>query len=91
MTQQAIIKIYGLVQGVNFRYYVLRQAELLNLKGYVKNNQDGTVEIATEGKESDIKKLIELVKSGSPSALVENVEVNWKDASGKFSEFEIQY
>ena len=39
----------GRVQGVGFRYFVLRQAEHLNITGWVRNNMDGSVEILAKG------------------------------------------
>ena len=69
------LKIFGLVQGVNFRYYTKKQAEKLNLTGYAKNNPDGTVEVEAEGEEDKINQLIQLVKSGPPLARVEGIEI----------------
>ncbi|MCK5589482.1 MAG: acylphosphatase, partial [Dehalococcoidales bacterium] len=42
-------KVYGYVQGVNFRYFVTREAGYLRLSGYVRNLPGGAVEVEAEG------------------------------------------
>ena len=42
------IIVHGMVQGVGFRYFVFREAQQLNLRGYVKNVPTGEVEITAE-------------------------------------------
>lgn len=91
MEKQVMIKVYGLVQGVNFRYYTQKYALSLNLKGYVKNNDDGSVEIVGLGEEENLKKLIEWAKVGPPAARVEKIEVKWQKPTRKFNTFEIKY
>ena len=73
------IIIYGLVQGVNFRYYTRAKAEELNLTGFVRNNYDGTVEIEAEGEEGVLNKLIEFVKVGPSLSRIDNIEIHWHD------------
>lgn len=62
---QTKILVNGLVQGIGFRPFVYRLAKNLGLKGYVKNTAQG-VEILVDGKESDIKKFLEYLKSNHP-------------------------
>ncbi len=69
------IKVYGIVQGVGYRAFVYRIANQLKLKGYVKNLEDGSVEIFAEGEEEKINELIEKCKIGPLLAKVEKVEV----------------
>lgn len=52
------IIFYGRVQDVGFRYYSTHKARQLGLVGWVKNLDDGSVEMEVQGKESDIDKLI---------------------------------
>lgn len=88
--KRAKIKVFGLVQGVNFRYYTKEQAEKLNLAGWVKNEPDGSVIIIAEGEEENIKKLIDWSKSGPPLASVSNIEVEWEKPLGEKG-FEVRY
>jgi len=48
------IKVIGRVQGVGFRYSALHMARNLNLKGFVRNNPDGSVYIEAEGDEENL-------------------------------------
>lgn len=45
----------GRVQGVGFRYYVLRTANALGLDGWVKNRDDGSVEMVVQGEEEQVQ------------------------------------
>jgi len=67
--------IYGKVQGVGFRNFVFLHAKRLNIKGYVKNNPDGTVEAVFEGDEDNINKIIELCKRGPERARVDKIDI----------------
>ncbi len=81
--------VQGLVQGVGFRYYVHRHAVQLGLKGYAKNQYDGSVEIEVEGDRSAIEELIRLVKVGPRSAQVTDMKLEWKNLEHHYSHFEI--
>jgi acylphosphatase len=67
------ILIHGLVQGVGFRYFIERNAILLNLTGFVKNNPDGTVTVVIQGENS--WQLLELARKGPQGSMVTNIEV----------------
>jgi acylphosphatase len=67
--------IYGKVQGVGFRNFVFLHAKKLNIRGYVKNNPDGTVEAVFEGEEDNINKMIELCKRGPERARVDKIDI----------------
>ena len=86
---RAEIIISGKVQGVWFRDYVKRSAIGLDLKGWVKNNPDGTVGAEVEGEKKAIEELIELIKIGSPMSRVDNVSVEWSQTNNKFQDFKI--
>jgi acylphosphatase len=82
--------VHGFVQGVNFRYYTLRQARILNLHGYVRNRLDGSVEVVAEGEPAALSHLLQWLQSGSPSATVDRVESEWQDPTGEFRSFEVR-
>ncbi|OGZ34491.1 MAG: hypothetical protein A2174_02625 [Candidatus Portnoybacteria bacterium RBG_13_41_18] len=88
--KRAIIKIYGEVQDVGFRYHILLEAEKLDLTGWVRNVLDGTVEVVIEGEEENLKKLIEYCQEGPRFAKVDKVEVEWQKATGDFEKFVIR-
>jgi acylphosphatase len=81
--------VYGLVQGVNYRYFVQRNAEAIGLTGYAKNLDDGSVEVFAEGEKRALAQLIAKLKAGPRAARVERVDVEWGEYSGKYREFEI--
>ncbi|TMG57453.1 MAG: acylphosphatase, partial [Chloroflexi bacterium] len=49
--------VRGDVQGVGFRYYVQRKARQLGLPGWVRNNDDGSVELVAEGERDALEQL----------------------------------
>ena len=52
------IRIYGIVQGVGFRYHATYKASLLGLTGWVRNLEDGSVEMEVQGSPDQINELI---------------------------------
>lgn len=89
MAQRAHIFIYGWVQRVFFRVFIRKHATELGVCGWVRNTEDGRVEIVAEGERKKLMELIKLVKIGPPLARVEKVEVSWEKATGKFRTFSI--
>ena len=83
--------VYGLVQGVNYRYFVQRHAEAIGLTGYAKNLDDGSVEVFVEGEKEKLAQLIAKLKVGPRAARVEGVEVEWGEYSGKYRGFYIVF
>jgi acylphosphatase len=82
--------VHGFVQGVNFRYYTLREARSLNLDGYVRNRLDGSVEVVAEGDSDAVSKLLKWLHLGSPSSTVDRVDYEWQEATGEFMRFEVR-
>lgn len=85
------VTIHGNVQGVNFRASTLREAQRLNVRGWVKNNRDGSVEVVAEGEQAQLEKLREFLQHGPPAAKVISVDQQWDDARQSFSRFAIRY
>lgn len=88
---RAEITVNGLVQGVGFRYYILRQAKNLGVTGFVKNLYTGEVTTVAEGERGLIEELIKLIKSGPSHAFVKNCRVEWSDSKDEFKTFEITF
>jgi acylphosphatase len=68
------IRLYGGVQGVGFRVFVRAEARRLRLAGWVRNLEDGSVEVETEGAEGSVEALAKALRSGPPGARVSRVE-----------------
>ena len=66
--------VHGRVQGVGFRWFVLREAERLGVRGVARNLPDGAVEVIAEGTEQALTALERVVRRGPAMARVEGVE-----------------
>lgn len=76
MKKKAIrLKISGTVQGVFFRQSALQKAIELNISGWVRNCEDGSVELEAEGEETGMKEFIEWCHRGPMRAVVSKVEI----------------
>lgn len=87
-------RVYGRVQGVNFRYHTQKEANTLGLGGWVANRPDGSVEVVAEGDKESLQKLVSFLHRGSPSARVERVDVAWEEAeldAGARKRFRVHY
>ena len=66
--------VHGRVQGVGYRYFVLRQAEVLGVAGFARNRADGSVEVLAEGSEASLADFEARLREGPAFAEVANVE-----------------
>lgn len=83
--------VEGLVQGVCFRDYTKKQAHQLNLSGWVRNNQDGTVEAIIRGAKGDVQSMLNWLTKGSPRSRVDNIRSHEVISEEVFTTFEIRY
>lgn len=81
--------IAGDVQGVGFRAWTLRRAQGLALVGWVKNREDGTVEVVAEGSKASLEAFIDLCRKGPEVSWVERVDAWWEEGTGEFKEFQV--
>ena len=79
----------GRVQGVGFRYFVYEHAVRLGLTGWVRNTYTDQVILIAEGPASRLDTLLSKIRVGPRSSFVSKVSVDWQDASGEFSRFQI--
>ncbi len=91
MIKRKRILAFGRVQGVLFRYNISKVANSLELKGFVRNLDDGSVEVLAEGEEDKLNKLIDFCRKGLMFARVERIEVNEEKVKDEFERFEIRY
>lgn len=91
MKVRAHVFISGFVQGVFFRSNTKKMADMLGLKGWVRNLPDGRVEAVFEGEKPAVDEIIKWCHKGPPGAEVEKVEVIWEDYTGEFKDFKIRY
>ena len=85
------VYISGLVQGVFFRANTKRMADILGVKGWVRNLPDGRVEAVFEGDSEKVEAMLRWCRKGPPSAIVERIEVVDEEYKGEFKDFRIIY
>ena len=66
--------VRGIVQGVGYRWFVLREAQRLGLRGWVSNLPDGSVEVVADGQEDSLTRLEHALARGPQMAQVAGVE-----------------
>lgn len=81
--------VTGVVQGVGFRFFVLKSAEDLGLAGWVRNRWDGRVEVAAEGSLETLNTLLLKLRRGPMGASVEDVQYDFSDSKGEFKQFAV--
>lgn len=84
--------VYGYVQGVGFRYFVVAEAKRLGVSGYVRNLPTGdAVEVIAEGSREQLEELLRRLEIGPPGAVVERLSVHWDTATGEFHRFDVRF
>ena len=82
--------VSGRVQGVGFRYFVLRHARSSGLRGYVRNLPDGRVEFLLQGPPDAVARVIDQIHSGPTYARVDELTLSDSDETADDSEFVIR-
>jgi len=85
------ILVSGDVQGVFFRAGAQSEARKLGLAGWVRNSQDGAVEVMAEGERPALEKLLEWCSHGPAGASVSKIEHEWLKAEGEYTDFRVRY
>jgi acylphosphatase len=82
--------VRGRVQGVGFRWFVEREAHILKIAGWVRNNPDSTVEVLAQGTRDQLAGLHSRLREGPRAARVDEVEVNEAEPIPGLTSFQIQ-
>jgi acylphosphatase len=83
MKKSIRLYINGIVQGIFFRDFVKENAERCNVKGFIRNLDDGRIEIFLEGDVNDVNKMIAVCKTGPKHSQIKSVE----EKEEKFQDF----
>jgi acylphosphatase len=89
-TKHVSIRVTGIVQGVFFRDSTRRSAANLDIKGFARNEYDGSVYIEAEGTEENLEQFIKWCGQGPPHARVDRIEVEGGEMQ-HFSEFTVSF
>lgn len=88
MKKSVRLYIDGTVQGVFFRGFIKENAERYDVKGFVRNLEDGRVEVFLEGNVNEVNKMIELCKTGPKHSQIRKVEIKPERFQG-FKQFKV--
>ncbi|MFY9558618.1 MAG: acylphosphatase [Terriglobales bacterium] len=83
-------RIRGRVQGVGFRWFVEREALILGIAGWVRNNSDGTVEVLAQGTRDQLIGLRSRLQEGPRAARVDDVEESEAPPIKELNSFRIE-
>jgi len=81
----------GTVQGVGFRFTAERLARRFSVSGFVRNLEDGRVEVVAEGEEATLIDFLTAVRESGMKHYIRDVEARWSNAQGTFKGFGIAY
>jgi acylphosphatase len=82
--------VTGRVQGVGFRWFVEKEASDLGLSGWVRNRQDGTVEVLAAGSKEKLDSLYSVLQRGPRAARVDGVQVIEAEVTNDLKSFRVE-
>ena len=82
--------VRGRVQGVGFRWFVEREAHMLGIAGWVRNNHDGGVEILAQGTRDQLAGLHSRLREGPRAARVDAVDVSDAQPTAGLGSFRVE-
>jgi acylphosphatase len=82
--------VRGRVQGVGFRWFVEREAHMLGIAGWVRNNHDGSVEVSAQGTRDQLTGLHSRLREGPRAARVDAIDVTDARPTEGVSSFRIE-
>ena len=83
--------IRGRVQGVGYRFFAERCAEKHSIRGWVRNLPNNDVEVVAQGTKEQLEQFMSLLWQGPRSALVDDIDLEWRLPSKKYDFFSITY
>ena len=92
MRKRATVFYTGRVQGVGFRYTAREIACGFEVTGYVRNLDDGRVELVAQGEEPEVTAFLDAVRESQLGSHIRNADVNWSgEPTGGFQGFEMRH
>jgi acylphosphatase len=84
------VNVTGRVQGVGFRYSTQRQAQRLGVKGWVRNERNGSVTVVIEGPKAAVDEMVSWLHEGPGFANVADLNLQEYPYEGRYSSFTVQ-
>ncbi len=81
----------GMVQGVGFRFTAERLARRFPVTGFVRNLDDGRLEVVAEGEEEKLVEFLTAIRESGVKNYIRDVEVHWSKAEECFKSFSIAF
>lgn len=91
MFSRVTARLIGDVQGVGLRWATRQEGRTLGVTGFVRNEPDGSVLIVAEGDRTELSRLLEWLEANRSQGVIRDVDLEWGNALGDYSEFEITY
>ena len=88
-SQAVLVRVAGRVQGVGFRAWTQREAQHLGLRGWVRNEPDGSVSALIAGPNEAVAGMLKRFQQGPSGAHVKSVETSPADKSDALADFDI--
>ena len=82
--------VTGRVQGVGFRWFVERETQLIGVGGWVRNRDDGAVEVLASGTDEQLGSLYDKLREGPRAARIDRVEVDDAASFSGYQTFQIE-
>ena len=82
--------VKGRVQGVGFRWFVEAEARRIGIGGWVRNRDDGAVEVLASGSDAQLNSLYESLREGPRAARIDKVEVDEAAPFSGYQTFQIE-
>ena len=81
----------GTVHGVGFRFTAERLARRFSVTGFVRNLDDGRVEVTAEGEEAQLVEFLTAIRESGMKDYIQDVEAHWSNSDGCFKGFGITF
>ncbi len=82
------VLVKGRVQGVGYRAAAVRQAHLQGVTGWVRNNDNGTVQAVVQGTPDQVDRMLEWMRHGPPAARVLELSTEAEPSQRRYERFE---
>lgn len=86
--ETVLVRVTGKVQGVGYRLSTVRRAHMLGVRGWVRNNDDGSVEALIQATPDQIDAMLEWLRQGPSGARVTDLAQDVQHTDKRFDRFE---